>query len=122
MKTKFLEIDRPTINGRVYPKEVVEKALKLFLERTGREIIPIVSEPKMIPKLDDIVGFARDVKIEEGYLCGEVEFIDGKIQSIVSEGEGICIRPNGVGSIRNGVVQDDYRLNGFSIVRKKEIV
>jgi len=114
MIVKFLEIDVPNLNGRIYPKEVMEREIKSFLERNGQRSIPIFINSSDIYKVSDIVGFVNDIKIEEGYVQGEVEFINGKI----SGGEPICIRPTGIGSVKDWIVQDDYRLDGFSILCK----
>lgn len=119
MKVKFLEIDKPTKNGRIYPKEVVEKALKLFMEYTKQDLFPIFEKASIQPPtMNDIVGFVKDIHIENDYLVGEVGFIEGKVEHIPN-GEIINVRPNGFGSIVDGVVQNDYVINGFSIVRQQ---
>jgi hypothetical protein len=117
MITKFLEIDAPNKNGRIYPREVIERAVKTFLDMTKQELMPIFKQADVHHTTEDIVGFATNVHIEDGYLTGEVGFIEGKVEHIPN-GEIICIRPNGVGTIKDGIVQDDYRINGFAIVRK----
>lgn len=117
MITKFLEIDTPNKNGRVYPREVVERAVKAFHDATKQDLMPIFKSAAIQQTVENIVGFATKVHVKDGYLTGEVGFIEGKVD-FIPNGEIICIRPNGVGTVKDGVVQDDYRMNGFAIVRK----
>jgi hypothetical protein len=124
MRVKILEIGKPTISGNIYSEEVVVRALanwSTHMETRGKrtDIMPIFKETTTKPLVEDIVGFATDIKIEDGYLTADVGLYKHLIDPIIPEGEHINIRPNSIGTIKDGVVQDDFRMNGFAIVRKK---
>jgi hypothetical protein len=114
---KFLELDKPNKNGRTYPTAVILAALAKYKQMTNNEDFPIFKELGITHTEDDIVGIATDVRVEDGFLCGNVGFFEDKLGHITS-GEIINIRPNAVGSVKDGIVQDDYSVNGFCIVRK----
>lgn len=114
---KFLELEKPNKNGRIYPTKVIEAALAKYKEMTNNDDFPIFKELGVTHVEKDIVGIATDVRVEDGFLCGNVDFFEN-VAEIVTNGENINIRPNAVGTVKDGVVQDDYRINGFCIVRK----
>ena len=114
---KFLELEKPNKNGRIYPTKVIEAALAKYKEMTKNDDFPIFKELGVTHVEADIVGIATDVRVEDGFLCGNVGFFEDKFDHI-NTNEIINIRPNAVGTVKDGVVQDDYRINGFCIVRK----
>ena len=112
-----MELEKPNKNGRTYPTHVIKAALLAFKEKTQQDMFPIFKEPSLHHSMEDIVGFATNVRVEDGFLQGNIGFIEGKIEHILSD-EIINIRPNGIGSVKDGIIQEDYRITGFSIVRK----
>jgi hypothetical protein len=120
---RFLEIDKATSRGNIYPKAVVEKALQIFIEAAQENRFPIFRKPTSNPTPEDVVGVAENLRIEDGYLCGEVGFHEDYLKEIVSPtGEvKITIRPNGFGAAdENGVIREGYLINGLTVRFKPE--
>jgi hypothetical protein len=117
--TKLVEIDRPTINGRIYSQTVLESALKHWQEHFQTKTMPIFKAPSAHPKVEDIVGYAENFRFEEGYLVADVGFLQEKINEVANNGEVINIRPNGIGSVdaETGKVHEGYRMVGLTIRR-----
>jgi hypothetical protein len=119
MFAKFLMVGKPNQNGRVYPQEVVENALFAYKQLSEQDVFPIYNRPAIAHTEEDIIGLAFNVRIEDGFLCGDVQFVEGKMDHIPPN-EIINVHPNAVGSVKDGVIQEDYRLNGFCLVRKPQ--
>jgi len=113
----FLRLDVPTLNGRIYPTEVMRQAVA-----HAPAELPAFNHADDL-RLDGVVGFVEAVRIEHGLLCGTVCLADTPcglaLQEIARLGGNIPLRPVGVGSLGEGqlwtVVQPDYRLTGFSL-------
>lgn len=55
--------DQPNVNGMVYPKEVLERALTEFM---GQDVRPVTFGCKASPKLADMIG-----EVAEGEMVGD---------------------------------------------------
>lgn len=118
---KLIDVDRPTINGRVYPKAALEAALAHWEQHFKTKTMPIFKAPSDMPKMEDIVGYAENFRFEDGYLVADVGFIKGREKDVGEDGEVINIRPNGSGTFdENGVVQEGYRMVGLCVRRKSQ--
>lgn len=127
LKGLFQKGDTPNGNGRSYPANVLESAI--------RSVSPTVQEGRMLGELDhpedakvhlDKVSH-KVTKLEmgsDGSVYGEAEVLStpaGKIlESLISSGVKLGISSRGFGSTKevNGLheVQDDYKLVTFDIV------
>lgn len=120
--TKLIDVDRPTINGRVYPKAVLEAALAHWEARFQTKTMPIFKAPTEISKVEDIVGYAENFRFEDGYLVADIGFIKGREKDVGEEGEIINIRPYGSGTCdENGVIREGYRMEGLCVRRKTQL-
>ena len=117
---KLLHIDTPTINGRIYPRRVIEEALAHWEAHFKMKTMPIFKGPTDLPKMEDIVGYAENFRFEDGLLVADIGFIRGREKDIGEEGETINIRPNGSGTHdpETGIVRDGYRMVGLCIRHK----
>lgn len=117
----ILVCDKPNKNRRIYPKHIVEKAVKSFC---GQDILghsEIQGDGKVhFSSISHRVTNLKFVDVE-GYptLVGNIEFLDtpkGKIaKQMFDEGYKLAFRPTGIGSIRmnedqNFVIQDSYKM------------
>lgn len=120
MTVKLVEFDRPTINGRVYPKAVLEAALKHWEDHFKTKTMPIFKSPTATPQMQDIVGYAENFRFEDGYLQADIGFLEERIKEVANDGETINVRPNGIGGVdtETGVVHEGYRICGLAVRRK----
>lgn len=128
MTTKFLEIDRPTGKGTIYPRAVVEEAIALFIEKFRERSpelppkFPLYKRATLQPDLKDMVGLIDDVRIEDGYLVGDVAFLQSYLDEEIGKGsKTFCIRPIGLGAINpeTNVIEPGYKIIGMAVVTPK---
>jgi hypothetical protein len=119
MTAKLLEIDRPTSRGVIYPRAVVESALKRYFEKVKAEQMLIFKDPAVSHTKDDIVGVAENFRFEGDYLVADVGFLQEKMADVGQEGEVITIRPNGLGNINQEThIVENYNVTGLVIRHK----
>lgn len=125
MFAKFLEIDRPTSGGRIYTRSVIEAALKDWKNVFKTENMPIFKAPSAMPQIADIVGEASNIRIEDGFLVGDIEFYEERIEEVFPPDKkyiSFAIRPNGSGVVDpiTNEIQAGYRIIGFAIVYRPQ--
>jgi hypothetical protein len=82
MIAKFLELDRPTASGRIYTRSIVEAALEDWKKTFNTEVMPIFKAPTATPQVADIVGEASNIRVEDGFLIGDVGFYEKRIEEV----------------------------------------
>lgn len=109
-KVKFLEVDKPNRNNRVYSLDVIKESIKDFENKKVRIYDSLIKFPN-----SKTIGYASNIAIENGFLCGDVEIIEE--EALLYLGRTVNIRPIGHGTIGDdGTVQNDYKILGFVIV------
>lgn len=111
--------DRPTVNGRIYPREVLERAFKKIEEQTTP--IPVTYGDTNLSMLVDpkyIVGNAIDVKVEASIvsLSGEMlkRFnIDGEMNP-----DDWTLVMKSFGKVENNTVVKIDNVISFNLVKK----
>lgn len=121
---KLIQVDSPTVNGRIYPRAVLEEAISHWQQHFQTKTMPVFKAASAHPKVEDIVGFAENFRIEDGFLVADVGFIPGRESDVGKEGETINIRPNGIGvtDSETGIVQEGYRMVGLCIRHQNPVV
>lgn len=115
----ILFLNKNNKNNRIYPQEVVEKAIE---EYKDKEVFGIVGSPGSLNiSLHDVAFVTSNMYIEHEVLWTSVKILDtpaGKaLTKILIEGLEICVRPIGTGHVVNGKVED-YKIFGMSIIPK----
>ena len=114
MKKVVMKIGQPNINGRIYPKEVVEKAIEECQKREMLGAYPNSNETEIPVK--KIAFKVSSLNIEKNELIADIEILEtpaGKALKVLQDMVYVTI---GVGTIKDGIVQDDFKLTGFSAV------
>lgn len=124
MIAKFLEIDKPTPSGRIYTRSVVESAVEDWKKTFKTEVMPIFNAPTATPQVADIVGEASNIRVEDGFLIGDVGFYEERIKEVFPPEKGevsFAIRPNGSGTADpvTNEIKEGYRIIGFAVVYNK---
>lgn len=118
MAIRLLEIDRPTVNGRIYPRKIVEDAVAAWTEKNGKNQMLIFSKPTSSPKMEDVIGIADNLRIEEDYLVADIRLIQEKMEEVFGGKSGrFCIRPNGIGGAdaETGTILEGYKIIGLVV-------
>jgi hypothetical protein len=125
MKVTGLTLNKPNLNGRIYPSSVIEKMITDVTQRLTESGIPL--ERKMSGGVDvslhDICGAIRNMEIVENDLMCEVDLFEGHKNKSFRYGlnEGLKsglyhIRLRGLGSFEDdGVTIKDFELISFAI-------
>ena len=110
LRTKLFSCDGISHDGRIFPKDVMEKAIKDFNE--NKEVGWITRENNEVyPSLNDTIGTLKRVTIEEnGEVFGDVQLLptpEGEFVKNMIETDNIHISPVGYGEVdENGVVKN----------------
>lgn len=118
-----VQVDTPTLNGRVYPLPLMERAFSEYskLIERGHAFGPVI-EGKI--NLRDVTFVVRDVKIEGKEIFVGVEPVEGRLTVEILKSGAFVLSPAGMGTTKwvDGVdtVQDDYVLIGFDVVPNEE--
>jgi hypothetical protein len=109
------KIDNPTVNGRVYPKEVLKKAIDERIE-DHLFVTDTYSNPVQV---SDIIGECKDYEINEK---GEITFHIHPIGKNKIDFDNITLSTSGFASLdRDQVtIKDDYKLLSLFVVNDDE--
>jgi hypothetical protein len=127
LKGIFQKSDTPNGNKRVYPKKILEGAVKSTIEMVteGRMLGELDHPDDAKIHLDKVSHKITNLKMDESGVCwGEAEVLQtpaGKIlESLIKSNVKLGISSRGFGSVKevNGLneVQNDYKLVTFDIV------
>lgn len=124
----FAQADLKNRNGRVYPKSIMEKAVKKYVTeqvKTGRAVGELNHPEGPTVNLDKVSHLITDLRFEGNNVIGKAKILDtpmGKIvKGLLDGGVQLGVSTRGMGSIseRNGVsyVNEDFMLNTVDIVQ-----
>ena len=128
IKGIFMQADIKNQNGRVYPKEVLEKEVKNFNNKyvkEGRALGELGHPAGPVINLDRVSHVIKDLTQEGSNFIGKAKVMDtpnGRIvKNFISEGVKLGVSSRGMGSLKankNGVneVQKDFVLSTVDIV------
>ena len=112
IRTKIFSCEGISHNGRVFPKDVMEKAINDFNKNKQVGWITMENDENSI-RLNDTVGTLKNVSIQEnGDVFGDVLFIptpEGKyVENLMtSDNPTVHLSPVGYGEVdKNGVVKN----------------
>ena len=121
MNYKILDINIPTVNNRVYPQDVVDKAMndpiiQEMLKNGGVPVVKLneegqfINDNKLAFDPSDIVGFATSFTLDKDALYADVKFIIDHIpEQVFALGTGDVSYANGTDFV------DSYNLVGLYI-------
>lgn len=124
--TVGIKADTPTINGRIYPKEVLEKAISEYNKReinlgpADRQTGQVILKDVAFKVLDVNMNEYDEVNVIIDVLTNTRQ--GAILQEQLASGTH-CLSSLTMGSIdSNGVIQNDLKLLGFTLVPNDEIV
>jgi hypothetical protein len=105
-----IKVDEPTPSGRIYPKHVLLNAIKERIDEKNLLIAPVASADGTID-ISTVIGVINSMEYDEAtneiVLAGKSCY--GEDMSLFN------VFPNGLGSVRDGKVQADFKLISFSV-------
>lgn len=114
--SKVVEADKPTLNGSIYPKHVLEENVRRLQESINQRLLM----GEIGPAEDSIIRFSNishsitKMWWEDNTLMAEAITLQtpaGKlIKSLINDGVTVRLAPRGVGSRNNNVISDNYKL------------
>lgn len=115
-----IEADKPTINGRIYPRAVLEKAVAEY-NKLGTTIVTAGFDGGSKASLKDAVALARDFQLtEEGRITATIQLLESPSEEAATKFLDVCdFSPMGYGTCNaEGVIQDDFKLAYFALTPK----
>ena len=118
----MMKVDQLTPSGRMYPKEVFEREIRRLQTKADEgALFATVDNDSTQLELSKIAGCVRKLTLEDDEIQAEIELFQtspaAKIRALLSAGE-VELKPSGYGTLKDGVVQDDYRMSHVAIIPK----
>jgi hypothetical protein len=124
----FAQTDKKNRNGRVYPKPIMERAVKQYVDTqvSKKRAVGELNHPEgPTVNLDKVSHLITDLKFEGNDVVGKAQILDtpmGKIvKGLLDGGVQLGVSTRGMGSLeqKNGamVVKDDFILSTVDIVQ-----
>ena len=124
----FAQADNKNRNGRIYPKPIMERAVKQYVDTqvSKKRAVGELNHPEgPTVNLDKVSHLITDLKFEGNDVVGKAQILDtpmGKIvKGLLDGGVQLGVSTRGMGSLeqRNGamVVKDDFILSTVDIVQ-----
>lgn len=120
MKVPIVILDKPNKNNRIYPREVMEKALRKyqadFIDENRAMVVKRLPETSAVSLLD-CVGVVKEYTIEGDTVFVDIEFLpqvpEGLICETAVREQKLSVRTHGMGSMRKQddgtyIISDDY--------------
>lgn len=104
------KLGEPTVNGRIYPKEVFEKAL----DKKVNEALYLYNDYQRNHELSDALGIVKNYKEENGnFIIGVDLFENGFFIEELLKEKGIFVTTAGIAIFTDGDIEikDDYELS-----------
>lgn len=111
---EVLILDVPNLNNRVYPEDVIKRAIEQWQDETMIGQIGMPAGPTMVVDYDNVSHQITNLRIENGSLIADITVLDtpnGRLlQDLLTTGACMDFRTAGIGH----VVIDD---NGVGVVQ-----
>lgn len=102
---QLLNVDTPTLNGRVYPRHVLVEALRKLANKP-LAVVPVSAflDNDGVPKVTDAIGVAENIRLDEG---SNMVMAHVKVDRIPeSLGSIFVFRTAGVGKLEGNTVTE----------------
>lgn len=123
IKGPFLQAEVVNGNKRVYPRAVLEKEVVAHMDtkiKQNRALGELGHPPTSEINLDRVSHLIKELTMDGNTAIGKAQILDtpmGKIAKALMESNvKLGVSSRGLGSLRNGIVQNDYRLICVDIV------
>jgi len=111
MKTNvelIFKADRPTRNGRIYSKQVLERAIEDFNQRAPKFGGPVTGA--LIQRIESVSHETLSLSVEDdGTICAEIRILDtpqGKVLKELMNNKIAGFDMKGMGQVNNSVVSE----------------
>lgn len=129
MRTTFemnIQPDLPSINGRIYPKEVCEKMVK---DLNNKDHYLYVGSADFIngeiqhPSLETVAGIVEHAQLDDSKITIDGIILDticGKdIKKLLEKNPfSVSVAPAGIGSVSENKIQNDYEITSLHLIQK----
>lgn len=115
---KDIGIDKPNKNGRIYPKEVVKKAIDEYNQQEIKvgEIEP--EQNKIAVQLSNVGCKINDIRIKGDRLECDIESISERLGELSPE--DLEVRMRGLGNINENQEVENLHIVSFDVFRKEK--
>lgn len=110
MKTKLLTIGTPTLNGNLYDKEALDKAIASY----KAEFIPLYPIMDSKQSIENIIGVVENLQTTENELLGDIKLMDNYKNLFF---EGVSVRPSFIGQVDENGIVSDIEIISFSLTQ-----
>lgn len=122
LKGVAYECDRPNINGTVYPRAVMEKALAKYLETPAdRRLLTIGCAAK--PRLADAIGLVTHAELVGDEVRIEATTLKNNSAAVVAAGfpDQLAFAGAGIGKSDDETTIEEFEITSMGVVRLNEV-
>ena len=116
---RVIVADQVSISGRVYPKEVLKKALDEYAEKIQGKTLPLTSSTDLGPiPAENIFGGVEISLDEEGVVAVasiDVDKAPPDVSALLNSPQEVFLTPAGIGSVGEDGVVNDYQIRSVVI-------
>lgn len=116
-----IEADKPTINGRIYPRAVLEKAVEEYNRLGTSFVMPELNGTRV--SLNKVIATSNDFKLtDDGKIVATIQFIDPLPEEAAELLLKMCdFSPMSMGTVNDaGEIQDDLKFAYFALTPKEK--
>lgn len=88
MRVPILTLDVPNKNNRIYPKEVVGKAMEKYRQnfiKEGRALVTKRQPESSTVSIKDAIGVVKEMTVENGKVVVDIQFLPGIADALAAE-------------------------------------
>jgi len=109
MTVKLLTLNEPTLNGNIYPTDVVKAAIEEYLAKGKPIMVQRHFTGEVDVNLENVCGTVEDLVYEDNALLGTLKMFPGEEAML-----GLAVRPSFLGSINPDRTISDLVLLSFN--------
>lgn len=124
----YLEAESKNQNGRIYPKAILEKQVSIFTEdkiKQNRAMGELGHPDTTEINLDRVSHIIKGFVQEGNMFIGKSEILDtavGKtVKALIDGGVKLGVSSRGTGTLKESIVQNDYKLVTVDIVAEPSV-
>ena len=102
-----IQVDEPTVNGRVYPRAVMEAAIEEFLKKEARFVV--LGSPSLEVRVSDATHTVDNLRIdEEGFVIASITSLDTDSNNVYKQTKDmLTLTSCSIGTMSEDLVLED---------------
>lgn len=112
MKANILTLNKETVNGRIYPRELMEREISRLQKEIEKKklLVDLYNPEDLRLSLSKTIGVVNELKIENDVVIADVQFFDEKLSEDLIKNNRNFSLTSGVGKLDKSGKVIDYEM------------